>query len=217
MAAQHAVNPGQLKMFMTPKEIHKHYQPLDADREDVETEDNSNPHSWGLRSETDSELWERKSSEAAMSPRDYHYAREGESPERSLFNVDSLMGHSSYPSPNTSDVDSRGFVTTSGWEEHEHREHSYLERKAQEKSDARYEKWNGPSIWDSVRTGGVQQPVHLGQQFGEQGKPQIVGGHHRIAAATDTRPNDLIPVLHHESIDAAKSTLRPGSPGFKYT
>ena len=46
----------------------------------------------------------------------------------------------------------------------------------------------------------MEHPVHLGTQFGSQGKPQIVGGHHRIAAALETRPDDLIPVVHHEDI-----------------
>ena len=43
----------------------------------------------------------------------------------------------------------------------------------------------------------------------------IVGGHHRIAAALDTRPDDLIPVIHHEDIyDAKMGGL--GGRGYKY-
>src|SRR5262252_5896999 len=86
--------PGQLKMFMTPSEIHEQYQPLDADRYENETmqswqgtEDYQPPPEargvggamvrtyddmgnvawrsqggtkYGVRPETDEELWDRK-------------------------------------------------------------------------------------------------------------------------------------------------------------
>ena len=197
-------------MFMTPKEITQHYQPLDADREEIYEDQSAMGGTY--REENDAEVWERKSTEAQMNPEEYHYTRMGQTPEKSGLDFDSLAGHSSYPRyPNTNE-------TTSAVGEWEYREASYLQRKHEEKSNANYEKWNGPSIWDSVRQSGVQEPVHLGQQFGSQGKPEVVGGHHRIASAMDTRPNELIPVIHHEDINQAKSSSGAAAKaGFKYT
>ena len=68
------------------------------------------------------------------------------------------------------------------------------------------------NIYPSIAAEGVHTPVHLSHQFGEvqrrgpgapsQGKPQIGEGHHRVAVSMDTDPDRLIPVMHHESMDA---------------
>lgn len=196
MPAHQAVNNQQLKMFMTPKEIVSQYQPLDGDRQDHYEE----PTAMGTtyRAETDNEVWQRKSSEAQLSPRDYFEAREGESFQTPAFDVEGVMDRTSYPRMSASNP------STSAWEEHEYREGSYLERKHQEHLDSWDRRMGQQSLWGAVRQGGVQTPVHLGQQFGSSDKPQVVGGHHRIASALDTRPNDLLPVIHHESIHSAR-------------
>jgi hypothetical protein len=110
----------QLKMFMSPAEIHAEYQPLDADRKKV-------VHSFGhTRKEEDYELWGRKRAEA-----------------------------------------------------------------------------DAAGLTPSVRSEGVQYPVRLATDApGEQLKQQILGGHHRLAAAES---HQLIPVLHDKDIWAAKS------------
>jgi CBS domain containing-hemolysin-like protein len=38
------------------------------------------------------------------------------------------------------------------------------------------------------------------------GKPEVVGGHHRLAVMQFDRPDDLIPVLHHRDIFEAKTS-----------
>lgn len=52
------------------------------------------------------------------------------------------------------------------------------------------------SLYGSVSREGVKNPVHLG--WDDNRPDQILGGHHRIAAAMDTAPDSVIPVLHHE-------------------
>ena len=74
-------------------------------------------------------------------------------------------------------------------------------------------------LTEDVRLNGVQFPVGLGTDIDTDavrrtglvdrqrnttptttGKPMLTGGHHRLVAALDTRPDDLIPVLHHKDI-----------------
>jgi hypothetical protein len=213
-------------MFMTPTEIVNEYQPADGDRADVpndrwgedtgrsrNTYGQTNPmnsrggYMRGDYEETDSQMWARKLDESQMSPEDYHEHLHGAPKDESGIDIESLMNHESYPQP-------RG-THSSAWSSFEDREQSYLDRKAGE-HDASYHAWaNGPSIYQSVRDEGVQYPVHLGTQFGTSGKPQVTGGHHRIAAALDARPHDYIPVLHNEGgIREAKESS--GSSGYKY-
>ena len=61
--------------------------------------------------------------------------------------------------------------------------------------------WGG-GLHRSIAAEGVQKPVHLSHQFGSQGRPEIGEGHHRIAASMDVSPDRLIPVTHHENLDA---------------
>src|SRR5687768_2934930 len=121
MPANHHINPGQLKMFMTPKEIVSHYQPLDGDRGEVE--ENMTAMGGSYRQETDHEVWQRKSSEAQMSPRDYYEAREGESFKTPNFDAEGALERSSAPRLSASNP------STSAWDEHEHRQDKYLEGK----------------------------------------------------------------------------------------
>lgn len=44
----------------------------------------------------------------------------------------------------------------------------------------------------SVRSAGVQKPVEL--LHSEQA---VIDGHHRVAAAMNTNPDQLVPVIHH--------------------
>ena len=57
----------------------------------------------------------------------------------------------------------------------------------------------------SIDESGVKSPIRLGQQKGSEGKRQIVGGHHRLASATDIDDKQLVPVLpdDHKSFGAS--------------
>lgn len=74
--------------------------------------------------------------------------------------------------------------------------------------------YSASSLYDSVAVEGVKSPVHLGEEQGLLGKPQVVGGHHRIAAQAEIDEDKLMPVLHHRDVSAAKSI---GGRGYWYT
>ena len=55
----------------------------------------------------------------------------------------------------------------------------------------------GPSLYDDIAAEGVQSPVNVGHQNMGQGPVvSLLDGHHRVASAAETRPNDLIQVQH---------------------
>jgi hypothetical protein len=232
MSAARKIHPDQLKMFMTPKEIHQHYQLWEGDREDApragelthstrttggrptkamgtQTRENwqvsTGTRMRAYNEESDEQFWLRKTMDSQMDPEEYFEHRHGtRAPDPYLHAVQhGLLARSTAPQ-------SPGTDRTTRWESYDERARSYMERKHEEQ-------FGGQSLWGSVRQEGVKSPVHLGTQFGERGKPQIVGGHHRIAAAMDTRPNQLIPVLHHEGgvSEAQEEGKRKG--GFKYS
>jgi hypothetical protein len=80
-----------------------------------------------------------------------------------------------------------------------------------------------PGLMESVEDSGVKSPVHLGTSDSvyapngqrtwaadaSDGRPAVVGGHHRIAAAAAVRPDEEIPVMHHADIWAARGEQRP--------
>jgi len=85
-------------------------------------------------------------------------------------------------------------------------------RKAEEAGDY--------GLHEDIMEHGVQKPVSLGQQFGNSGKPQVVGGHHRIAVMGEESPDELMPVLHFKSFGDARmqgANAEKGRGGWKYT
>jgi len=250
----------QLKMFMTPSEIHAGWQPLDADRE-VESEGEARtysgsepwtkgsgyhevfraPHTgakpradWLLRSqggtsfhdrpESDEELWNRKTEEA------YSYGRRTDSPEE----VRSIGGQSSrwtggsmheHKMTGTEDLTSAQFQERHWAQRNQqrradaglsHTEHPTYHTQG---SESYVERVPGVTLGESIEAEGVHSPVRLGRTIGSMGKPEIVGGHHRLAVATHLAAvrssEQFLPVLHHESIQEARS--EPPQGAYKYT
>ena len=230
-------DPEQLKMFMTPREIVNKYQVLDADRQEYHGEDARNYQRTGREErtggvgtgnmwdpgnihyaeggsgdfirqpiqETDEQVFARKNEEAQYDA-EYYGEMRGHA----------LTGHTRDFDSNREDLLERSSAprmpsqeSSSAWDSWQMKVDSYVNRKQDQHYQRQAEE--PESLHESIAQGGVQHPVHLGTQFGSQGKPQIVGGHHRIAAALDTRPDDLIPVIHHEDIYDAKQ-----SKGYKY-
>ena len=212
-------DPNQLSMLMTAKEIQTRYQVLDGDREEgYDSREGSatgrsrttggNPnqpgplgsaiHFRGGHEESDEQVWSRKLEESQMSPGDYHEARAGE-PARTP-GWETLGQRSSFPQVN----ERTGRSWTSMVDSHDMRGESYVNRKQEE---FREHQDYGPSLYESLQaSGGPDSPVHLGTKHGSMGKPQVVGGHHRIAAMAHINPDQLIPVLHHENLHDARST-----------
>lgn len=153
--------------------------------------------------ETDDQLYARKYDEAQMSPEEYsehHHGREL-TPK--------------YERPGGGETKREGTYRET-W-----RGQSQTDNPRKSETYEPFEPiWGGgESVRDSVVREGVHAPLSLGRQFGSQGKPQIVGGHHRLAVMKEEKPDDLIPVLHFKSIsDAQSKTLPNGQPSpWKYT
>jgi hypothetical protein len=75
------------------------------------------------------------------------------------------------------------------------------------------------TLENSIKQTGVQNPVTLQTKdfYNSFSKPQIFGGHHRIATAAKINPDMLIPVEYAETFDDASTNRRkqgddPGSP-----
>lgn len=104
-------------------------------------------------------------------------------------------------------------------------------------ADREEDGWSGPETndelwerkaneaWDEglaqgIIEHGVKKPVSLGQAVGSEGKPQIVGGHHRLAVMREESPDELMPVLHYRDLSQAavqSFDAHRGRGGFKYT
>ena len=223
-------NPNQLKMFMTPTEVVSQYQPLEGDREEVMSDSarawertNRTHTTMGMsnqfdppttskprgqysyapgegsyirpdRMETDSELWGRKREESQMDPSDYAEYRGESSPKH--FDVEAALERPSAPQQPGSNAGG------STWDSHDWHQHSYLNRKAEDWDIANT---NRPSLYESVAQSGVSKPIHLAtEQPGPTGKQEIIGGHHRIAAALESRPHDYMPVEHAPTLAHAQ-------------
>jgi hypothetical protein len=66
---------------------------------------------------------------------------------------------------------------------------------------------NGDYLSDHIAKHGVENPVSLRAdpwETGSRGKPEILGGHHRIAVMETERPDELMPVEHYHSVAEAR-------------
>ena len=233
------VNGEQLAMFMTPREIMGKYQPLDGDRNDRGTaawDDRSNeytnrsrntrgdtnyplrsgiarahPHAQGRThmynpgEETDDQLWDRKLSESMMSKGDYDLAVRGEFQEPEQSGGDDRSDFPRWETGHTRTFGSR----MDSWQGH--RDSSYDRKVA--------DYYEGESLHESIAREGVQHPIRLGSETGSSGKPQVVGGHHRLAAANSINDQQLLPVLHDQNLMSARvlsKRARSGEGGYEY-
>jgi hypothetical protein len=60
------------------------------------------------------------------------------------------------------------------------------------------------SLGASILRQGVHKPIFLQTDAGYRQKPEIVGGHHRVAVMAKHKPNELMPVTHEKSIYSAQ-------------
>lgn len=209
----------QLKMFMTPSEIHAGYQALDADRFETGREtyvprgsDRStfqggsgyrrttggsyagythfgSKYKTVEETETDEALYARKLDEAQG------YGDEDEGGAKMVGASSRWSGETYHPATGSQ----------SSWE-----------------SEMRYTPSEKITLHESIGEEGVTHPIRLGTggEVGSMGKPQVVGGHHRLASATEHaqwggKGEQFVPVLHHESIHEARS--QPTQRAYKYT
>lgn len=162
------------------------------------------------REETDSEVWGRKLEETKLAPDEYdkaHWNASAGGPEMSDITITNPPVRAKHE----------------GTWSFEEREHSYYVGKEMEQ-DARYEAkmeaYTDPanSLYNKIKKEGVQKPVSLNDpgnksRFGDSGKPQVAGGHHRLSAQFDIDPQRLMPVLHW----AGGTSEAKKSEYYKYT
>lgn len=83
-----------------------------------------------------------------------------------------------------------------------------FQRKSHE---AEWEGYDGsPSLWDRLEKEGVKNPISLQAdhtQKGSLGRPEILGGHHRVAVMSHIKPHALMPVEHFENYEDAQRSL----------
>ena len=66
---------------------------------------------------------------------------------------------------------------------------------------------DGHALYDDLEKNGVTHAISLQDDpriVGSLGKPQILGGHHRVAVMHSLRPDDLMPVEHFRDVAEAK-------------
>jgi hypothetical protein len=161
----------------------------------------------GYENENDDQLFARKLEESQMDPAEYREVHGGGTPKEPP-GWDTLARRSSAPSEvgrqAAGQYSARTGQSTGSWEEANDEAQDYVMRKGEEFQE---EQDYGPSLHDRIREEGVQKPVHLSyDQMGDFGKPEIVGGHHRLAAQHDIDPDQPIPVTHWKSIWEAKQS-----------
>jgi hypothetical protein len=231
----------QLKMFMTPAEIHAKYQPLDADRQDSYNEEGRTGEST-MRPRTTGGGMNSSRYEAGK-VHEYNGAGWGDYGNRtdgiSTVNVNQTaklnkdFSRRSQTMPETSselwerkyeeaEYDRTANINvprTGGSSSSSNGSDSYPwvrpQRGSGSSSQPGFRK-EEVSLAEAIRTEGVKSPIRLGMQFGSEGKPQIVGGHHRLAVASSDRPNDYLPVLHDTDIESARSS-KNRQAGYGYT
>ena len=80
--------------------------------------------------------------------------------------------------------------------------------------DRKFEEADDSGLLDDLTRGrgrkGVENPISLQadpKKTGSLGKPEILGGHHRVAAMEYLRPDELMPVEHFDNPAQARRSL----------
>jgi hypothetical protein len=88
-------------------------------------------------------------------------------------------------------------------------EEELFDRKYDEAENSTYDD-EGQTLKESILTHGVKNPVSLQADMeftGSDSKPEILGGHHRVAVMHEHRRDDLMPVEHFDNIYLAQRSL----------
>lgn len=191
---------GQLPLFMTAREIEETFQPLDADREFVYGR-STDDYFHGSGEETDEELYARKLEEAGMT----YEERRGYTPRKIYLNRQGKMTARSatYGEPNTADLLAHSEALAL-WRRGDTDTHPEPPGKR-----IPHQKVIEPdmSLEEQVlhHNGNIPGVISLSTvQFGGQGRPEIVGGHHRMAVMREHFPDQPMPVEFFNNIFDAK-------------
>lgn len=207
----------QLKMFMSPREVLSGYQPLDADRWGARGSGGAVPTydtGTGLGTAMNTEGSNVRHGQFRMghdtagtfqaTTYGTKYRARTETHDEMM---DRKLGESMGDDPGVdANVHRQTRVGTSFYGSD-----SYIPPPAERMSAGE------ETLHESVGKHGVTHPISLGTGGapGLLGRPQIVGGHHRVAAQFDQAPDRLMPVLHYTDINDAKGAAKRG--GARYT
>lgn len=208
---------GQLPLFMTPRQISDTFQPLDADRHEMD-DPNSGDETLSSRStngwrnmylrhsgsqpvyqnnpkthpETDEVLWDRKYYESTLTPTELNALRGWE--DDGLKAKYRTAGGRITESPGewqkrdskaSTDDDNETFVSHTAIVDPNVSLHSVIHKQK----------------------GNIPGTISLStSQFGEQLKPEILGGHHRLSVLREDFPDAEVPVQFFDYLGHAKST-----------
>lgn len=169
--------------------------------------------------ESDEQLWNRKLEESQLSRGEYEevHGGGGSSASQGTPGYETIMDRAGRSAPFTPSTD----AGTRTWESHQDRVDEYVGEKVEQHREQRYWRDQG-SLYDTMY--GAMQPggegfkgvIHLGTggPHGSSDKPQVFGGHHRIAAMNDIQPDRLLPVIHNRQFAEARGTA---TGPWKYT
>lgn len=218
--------PGeQLQMFMTPNEIMSKYQAWDGDRDEAEEDGNytnspfnrdgilnaprKNEHGQEYRNmpaalgdgkgnhwrtplmETDAELYSRKVAESKLPTDEYHDVHRGGGPGA---RPDTALSDTDWQ--NAFERSDAPVYKTDHTDTYNYNEEQFGAQRVNSRMLAQQAYDEHPSLYASVASEGARSPVHLGDLVGKQGKPQVIGGHHRLGIQADVDPNQPMPVWH---------------------
>lgn len=234
---QPAGKPEQLKMFMSAREIESGWQPLDGDREEgYMTKTRSGGTLTGSVYDEDREI----DSGAGYHPkygtpggRDRAYTADPD--KKDPRGGRALSNKRVYVEVPESDDDLWNRKLDEAYNDREipaKRGNSYTMRSRTtggrsnnpmgtqtantygQPQGAHWRHDDATSLGESIERTGVQKPIHLGRTVGSMGKPEIVGGHHRMAVMRHLNPDQVMPVLHHTDIYDARSSQMEAFGGY---
>lgn len=190
MPASEALQPQQLRMFMTAREITGSYRPNEPDR-----------LFHGTKVSVSSARGVRLP--GGPDPRAGEWTGRDERTDNVINNFKPDPSGKYRPQRPTG-VDIKG-----PWAQPETDEQMYA-RKLSEATNTKRGKVVGvgrtqsiPTLTEDIKSHGVQTPIALGHEAGT-GRPDFVaGGHHRLAVMQHLNPDQLLPVVHVRSVGEA--------------
>jgi hypothetical protein len=211
----------QLKMFMSPREVLRGYQPLDADRGGahgsqgpVATASTGTGIGTAMNTAGDNvrhgrfRMGHDTGGTFQASTYGTRYRARAESHDEMMDRkLSESMGHGEAGEGSWDPMVRRQTRVDTSW----YGSDTYVPPRGERMSAGE------ETLHESVGKHGVTHPISLGTggKPGMLGKPQIVGGHHRVAAQFDQDPDRLMPVLHYTDIKDAMGAGNRG--GARYT
>lgn len=209
---QSHLNGDQLKAFMTPREIlGDRFGDPSASYQGLEGDHHLLPKNKANARESEKQMWGRKLDEAGLPAADYRAERNkavlqaGKIPAGTQGPTDSYLFKGApapplqHPRMGTSTYEDILYEHDDAMREHiHHRIDQWTEERTRGQS----------SLYEHVASHGVEGPIPLQSGgVGSLGKPQLLGGHHRVASQHHINADQFMPVVHHDVAEADEKAL----------